>query len=55
MSGISANISNLGQKASTLGAISGLGFQMFDSFGGAGALFGGNKGNSDLLSGVGAQ
>jgi hypothetical protein len=57
MSGLSANISSLGQKASTLGAISGLGFQMFDSFGGAGALFGGrNQGTQpDLLSGVGAQ
>jgi hypothetical protein len=57
MSGLSANISNLGQRASTLGAISGLGFQMFDTFGGANALFGGGKqaAQPDLLSGVGAQ
>jgi len=55
MSGMSANISRLGQRASTLGAISGLGFQMFDTFGGADVLFGGGKkaAQPDLLSGVG--
>ena len=54
MSGMSANISNLGQRASTLGAISGLGFQTFDALGGFDTIFGGgNKSNPDLLKGVG--
>jgi hypothetical protein len=52
MSGLSANISSLGQKASTLGAISGLGFKAFDALGGFDTIFGGNKSNPDLLKGV---